>query len=545
MDAMSLAEDHFVSDLRNGRPDKTWYGKKKGQPLKYRWKTKPFHHQVAAIKTLLNNGYGGALLMEPRTGKTKVAIDWIAILHLAGKVNRVLIFCPVSVMGVWEEQLALHCPIPYNLVVWDKKSRKKHDLPAYGRDRLDIVVLNYDAMSTAGGIMYDKNGKARTDKEGNIRRSRSRGGKYTMRKKLKAWQAQCIILDESHRIKSSAAAKSKSMHILGPLAPYRLIMTGTAVTKKKRVHDIWSQWKFLNPARFHVGHDPMTFPEFKSEFCVYIRRNGYDQWVTNKNTKLLRRLIHQDAFAITREECYDLPPRLDPEIIKVPLEESARTYDDMAADMVAKIHTGEITEASIKLVQGLRLQQITSGIARTESTPEHPKGRLVRIGREKLRILEDRLSDFFEADEKVVIAAQFIADIQAIEKLCQKLRAKTFILRGGVKRQDRDDRRRAFQDYDGPAAFIMQPSAGSLGIDLSSSGTFIWYSLTRSYVDYTQAEDRIALNPRGTRFIYLLGEDTYDEVLFQSLQEDGEVAREVMRRPESLLRSEELRHSRM
>jgi SNF2 family DNA or RNA helicase len=542
---MALTEDIFMPEVGRYGVRRTWYGRKKGETLKYRWKTRPFHHQVAAIKTLLNNGYGGALLMEPRTGKTKVAIDWISILHLSGKVNRVLIFCPVSVMGVWEEQLAMHCPIPYNLLVWDKKTRKNYDLPPYGRDRLDIVVLNYDALSTAGAVMYDKNGKVRTDKEGNIRRSRSRGGKYTMRKKLKAWQPQCIILDESHRIKSPSAAKSRSIHLLGPIAEYRLLMTGTAVTKKKRVFDIYSQWQFLNPMRFRVAGEPMDFKTFKGTFCVFISRNGYQQWVTNKNNKLLRHLIHQDSFAITREECYDLPARLDPEIIKVPLEESAATYDAMAADMVAKIHTGEITEASIKLVQGLRLQQITSGIARTESTPEYPEGRLVRIGREKLRILEDRLSDFFEADEKVVIAAQFIADIAAIEKLCQKLRAKTFILRGGVKRQDRDDRRRAFQEYDGPAAFIMQPSAGSLGIDLSSSGTFIWYSLTRSYVDYTQAEDRIALNPRGTRFIYLLGEGTYDEVLFDSLQQDGEVAREIMRRPESLLRSEELRHSRM
>jgi len=119
------------------------------------------------------------------------------------------------------------------------------------------------------------------------------------------------------------------------------------------------------------------------------------------------------------------------------------------------------------------------------------------------------------------------------------------VLRGGVKRWERDQRRRDFQAYDGPAAFIMQPSSGSLGIDLSSSGTFIWYSLTSSYVDFTQSEDRIALNPHGTRFIYLLGEGTYDEVMYKILQEDGEVAKEVMRAPERILRSEELRHSRM
>src|SRR5688572_21975106 len=111
-----MTEEILVPEMRDSKylglvPKRNWMGKRKGQRLKYKWKTRPFHHQVAAIKTLLNNGYGGALLMEPRTGKTKVAIDWISILHLAGKVNRVLIFCPVSVMGVWEEQLAMHCPV--------------------------------------------------------------------------------------------------------------------------------------------------------------------------------------------------------------------------------------------------------------------------------------------------------------------------------------------------------------------------------------------------------------------------------------------------
>jgi SNF2 family DNA or RNA helicase len=187
-------------------------------------------------------------------------------------------------------------------------------------------------------------------------------------------------------------------------------------------------------------------------------------------------------------------------------------------------------------VQGLRLQQITSGIVTTEPTMEHPKGRLVRIGTEKLRVLQDRLEDFFEADEKVIIAAKFVADLNSIVELCQKLKVPTFLLRGGIKREDRDKARRDFQAHDGAAAFVMQPQAGSLGIDLSTAGTFIWYSLISSYVDYTQAEDRIALNPRGTRFIYLLGAHTYDEILYQTLQEDGEVAKAIMRSPESILR---------
>jgi SNF2 family DNA or RNA helicase len=548
---MTLTEDVIVPEVRMthwGIPivKRNILGQTKGQRLKYVWKTRPYHHQVAAVKKLLSNGYGGALLMAPRTGKTKVAIDYASIMHMAGKVNRVIVFCPVSVMGVWEDQLKMHCPVPYRLLVWDKKARKKNretgrrrqELPRYGKDILDIVVINYDALSVAGAPVIDrKTGKPkRHGEDGAIKRSRKRGGRYEMKKLILDWQPDLVMLDESHRCKSPSAKKTKMIVSIGEKTPYRVIMTGTAVTKKKRIFDIYAQWQFVNKERF-AG---LTFTEFKSEFSVMTNRNGYPQWLKNKNTRRLRQLIHQDAFAVTREECFDLPARLEPEIIKVPLEESAKVYDDMARDMIAKIHTGDITEASIKLVQGLRLQQITSGIARTESTPENPKGKLIRIGKEKLRILEDRLYDFFEAEEKVVIAARFIVDIQSIERLCKQMKVPTFVLRGGIKRQDRDRIIREFREHDGAAAFIMQPTAGSLGIDLSTAGTFIWYSLISSYVDYTQSEDRIALNPRGTRFIYLLGEGTYDEVMYESLQEDGEVAREIMKKPELLARDHTL-----
>ena len=91
---------------------------------KYKFKTKPYNHQRAAIKKLLSNGWGGALLMEPRTGKTKTAIDYMSILHQFEGVNRVLVFCPVVAIEVWKDQLADNCPVPYRLVIMDKDGRK-------------------------------------------------------------------------------------------------------------------------------------------------------------------------------------------------------------------------------------------------------------------------------------------------------------------------------------------------------------------------------------------------------------------------------------
>lgn len=495
--------------------------------MKYKFKTKPYKHQVAALRKLLELKWGGALLMEPRTGKTKVAIDFASILHMAGKCNRVLIVCPSAVMDVWVDEILLHCPVKHTITVWDKKGRKKVDLPRYGRNVLDFVIINYDAFSTPGKIT------GRRD-DGSAKRSRTRGGRYDIYNKFKAWQPQAIFLDESHRIKSPNARKTRMLRKLGPLASYRVIMTGTAVTKKKRVFDLYAQWKFLNPESPLVKGQNLA--DFKARFGVWTDRNGYPQWIKERNPKTLHRLVHAEAFAVARDECFDLPDAFPDQIIHVPLEESAKVYDDMAEEMIAMIESGEVTEASIRLVQNLRFSQITSGLAKTAPTPTNPEGRWAVIGSEKLRVLEDLLVDWFDQGEKIVICARFRLDIERIRALCKKLKVDAQVLYGGQKREERTQEIRRFREKTGPAAFIMNPSAGSMGIDLRTASTMVWYSMIQSFVDYSQSRDRIALSGKANRYVFLLAEGTYDELQYETLGDDEALVKLIMSSPERLRR---------
>lgn len=551
----------------------------------YKFKTKPYSHQVKALKKLMGNRWGGALLMEPRTGKTKVAIDYASILHLRGHVNRVVVFAPTGVMGVWEEEIPVHCPVKHRVTVWDKDARKEVPLPRFGQDVLDFVVVNYEAASTAGSYRRDpKTGKVcywkqyrkgaryqprpdryyrdedgdliwwlynkdarrydqvaegtegaelRIDPEVHKIRDK-KGGRYEFKRKIAAWQPQLIILDESHRIKSPSAAKSRTIHALGRLASFRVLMTGTVVTKKKRIYDVYSQWLFLNRKRFvdETG-EPMTFQEFKDNFSVITKRNGYPQWLRNKNEDTLHTLMHKDAYSVLREDCFDLPP-LTTQLIPVHLDESLEAYDQMAEDMVARIKTGEITEASIALVQGLRLRQLSNGIARTVGTKENPKGRQVIIGSEKLGVLESRLEDLMEAGEHVIIGASFRGDIQRIQKMCDKHKWTNFAVYGGVDRRERQVMRIEFERCQEGAIFIGNPAAASEGIDLRSSAIMIWYSLPTSWVHYRQFMDRNALHP-GPRFVEYLIASGADQLVYDTLMEDGDVGKMMITSPERLL----------
>lgn len=491
---------------------------------KYTFKTKPYSHQVKAIRKLMRNGDGGELFMDPRTGKSKTTVDYASILALKGEIDKVLIVAPARVMHTWVQQFHTHCPLIAHVTIWDAKERRKGPPPPVrGTYDLTVTIINYEAFATPGKKL--KSG----------RRSKA-SGRFKNRQHLRSWlhstdRKSLIVLDESHRIANPSGSAANMVVSMQGDAKYKLILTGTPVTKAKKQHDLYMQYKFRDPKRFG---DLGTADEFKNHYGRWIHDNGYPQWVGPRNQTDLQERIHRTAVVVKRDDCFDLPPK-QVFIDRIPLTTSAPVYDQMAAEMVAQIIRAKEThtiEATIKLVQGLRLRQITGGVATTD------EGKLIRIGREKLNRLREIMEASAEHDEKLVVCAQFKADLSAIARMArQEFKVPTFELRGGVSLDQASRDLREFERMDGCGIYVVQPQSGAEGIDLSTAPHLVWYSLTPSWVKYTQMNDRIALSRVSTSFTYLLGQDTVDEVLYDTLQQDGEVARAILEKPEKLLRN--------
>ena len=73
--------------------------------MKYKFKTKPFRHQMDILINSWNKE-NYAIFADMGTGKSKVIIDNIAILHDKGKINGALIVAPKSIIGNWAKGLA-------------------------------------------------------------------------------------------------------------------------------------------------------------------------------------------------------------------------------------------------------------------------------------------------------------------------------------------------------------------------------------------------------------------------------------------------------
>ena len=504
--------------------------------MRYPFKTKPYAHQIEGMRFAFrqfNQGLGAGLLFEPRTGKTKTAIDIAAALHLKRKVRKVMVIAPNRVLGTWAREFHAHCPLVHEMIVWDAKERRKGAIrqPA-GHLDLQVLVTNFETFATPGKTLPSG------------RRSRSTG-RFKNRDYVQKWidgEDVLIIVDESHKLKNPSGKASNMIVGMRKDFRYQLILTGTPITKARRAADIYMQWRLINPVRFSEWG--ATYEDFRKHTGKWIEANGFPQWVGAREDGIrdLHRGIHMDGLVIKRDECFDLPPRLPDRIIEVPLTTSGKHYDEMAQQMLTMLENGEIAEASIPLVVGIRLGQITSGhVGIMKPHPTNPDKQITEVhhvGDEKLNALMDLLrEETIEKDEPTIVVARWQRDLDAIQGACKTLKIPAYAIRGGMTRSSTDDALRMFSKHvDSAAVMIVQPQAGGVGLDMRVAGHTIWYSLTPSYVDYTQMKDRNALHPNAVQHTYLLAPDTVDTLLYATLQGDGEFARAILKRPQAILR---------
>ena len=88
--------------------------------MNYKFKTKPFEHQLDALKASYDKEVF-AYFMEMGTGKSKVLLDNAAILYDKGEINALLIIAPKGVYKNWyDSEIPTHLPdhIDKKMILW-------------------------------------------------------------------------------------------------------------------------------------------------------------------------------------------------------------------------------------------------------------------------------------------------------------------------------------------------------------------------------------------------------------------------------------------
>ena len=457
----------------------------------FEFKTKPHEHQRKAF-FLGRDQRVFAYLMEMGTGKSKVLLDNIAHLWAEGKINGALIVAPNGVHRQWvREQIPTHMPewVPYKALAYKPgtPSRVLREIRTLlEKDgRLPILTMNVEAFQHPSGKIY-------------------------------AWEflnntAPLMAIDESTRIKTIGAKRTRTLIELGARAVYRRILSGSPVTKG--VEDLFAQIKFLDPDVLGFS----SFYTFRNMYCVM---GGFDnkQVVGYQNLEDLTKKLDGISFRVTKDECLDLPPKIY-KTVEVELSKMQRQlYDQLKENFFLEVN-GEVVDVAEAIVRLLRFQQIVSGLL---PDPEDPS-KVVRIPGENPRIeaVKDILED---VQGKTIVRARFREDIKWLNEALKMY--NPVIYDGSVKSNDRDKAIESFMTDPNCRVFIGNQAAAGIGLNLTAANTVIYYSNSFDAEHRWQSEDRChrigQLN--HVTYIDLVAPKTIDRAIVRALRKKKNVA---------------------
>ena len=451
---------------------------------KARVKAKLFAHQQDAYDFALDafeKGKAVALLADMGTGKSMMTIAITGTLEAEKGVKKMLVVCPKSIVGVWEDEFRKFADYRYALTVLDGTMDKKRASFNYMQGAaLQIIVVNYESC-------------------------------WRLEAEITKWKPDLIVCDESSKIKTPSASQSKALHRLGRQSKYNIILTGTPITGSPL--DIFSQYKFLDDSIFGT-----SFYLFRNRYAIL---GGYQNRmiVGYRHLDELVEKVHSIAFRIKIEDAVDLPPFID-ETRAITLEPKAQSlYRMLEQDCYAELANGEVTARNV-LTQLLRLAQCTGGFIRDDV-----KGEAQQVSGAKLDALEDIIDNCLDEEKKVVVFARFVPEIEAIAAMLKKKKIGYAQIYGATT--DRADQVKKFQEDPEIKVFIGQLQTTGMGLTLTAANVAVFYSLDFSYANYEQSRARIHRIGQKQKclYIHLVGKGTVDEKILNALKHKGDIAK--------------------
>lgn len=403
-------------------------------------------HQRVAVEKLLPSRIG-ALFMEMGTGKTRTAIEMIALRQ--EKISKVVWFCPVSLKETIRHEIGKHTDTtPDDIHVFDQKTGRRTIPKAFW------YVVGIESMSASKRVIFTVN--ALIDEN-------------TM-----------VIVDESSYIKGHHSARTDWITRVAERARYRLILTGTPISQG--VVDLFAQMRFLSPKI--LGY--RSFYSFAANHLEYSEKYP-GLIVRSHNTAYLAAKIKPYVYQVTKKECLNLPSKLYHSQYFSMTWDQRLAYERAKEQILMEIDDDKFDSFTIfRLFTAL--QQIVCGFwneidlkTKAETFHEFTHGRIDLLMNNIHQIPEN---------EKIIIWAKYKYDIEQINhRLTGSYGADcTALFYGAINEKHRADQVVKFRN--GARFFLATQSCGGHGLTLNESHHTFFYNNAFKYSERLQAEDR-------------------------------------------------------
>lgn len=536
-------------------------------------------YQLRALRRVIETKGVTALLLDPGLGKTAVVLDYASLLALKSPTEeaRVLVVCPLAAVDSWVIQAEEWISPQVNYwaeVVEGSVMQKVEALAARGGDPFPrIRHRKGEALrppKLKKGEAPRAHGVSRTWAVGSRPEVKPQDGPdavpgprvvlevlnldtFSQRRSLgpknvsdylfeavRRFQPDLVVVDESHKIKGAGANASKLLGRVAEYVPRRIILTGTVMPHSPA--DVFGQWRFLEPYAFGWT-DPQgrkrkaTMSGFEDRFAVKGGFMGREiiRWT---NLDVLHEIMARNSIVIRKEDALDLPPvqSLTLPVHLSPREE--RAYASMKKELAALIRDEEgrpvpavdedgeplLATVSSKLVQAMRLRQITAGHIKADDGEVH------ELGTSKVDTIASHVNDTLAGEKRVVVFGVFKHELAALAKALDVPGTEVLKIDGETPKPVRQQYRQRFGSDD-PARLVIVAQISTLNLavnELVTASHAVFSSLNRQRDDYEQAMGRLDRSgqTRPVTFWHAVAPGTVDEVILRAFhrQESLETA---------------------
>jgi len=406
---------------------------------RYKWTGRydPYDHQktTASFMTLNKKSF---CFNEQGTGKTASAIWASDYLLTQGKVNRVLVICPLSIMeSAWRNDLfnfAMHRKVD---VAYGSAKKRKEII----QNDAEYIIINYDGLEIVSEEVAN-------------------GG------------FDLIIVDEATHYKNVQTKRWKTLNKLVGKDTWLWMMTGTPAAQSPT--DAYGIAKLVNPEGV-----PRFFGSFRDQVMQKITNF---KWIPKENSTDTVHQALQPAIRYTKEECLDLPPMV---YVKREVDMTAQQkkyYKELKNKMIMQAAGEQITAANAAVSMN-KLLQISSGAVYTDN------GEALEFDiSNRYKVMREVID---ESSKKVLVFVPFKHTIDLLTDKLRKDGITTEIIRGDVTAAKRTDIFKRFQEQDDPKVLVIQPQSAAHGVTLTAANTVIWWAPTSSLETYAQANARV------------------------------------------------------
>jgi SNF2 family DNA or RNA helicase len=357
-------------------------------------KTPFFQHQAEAFPKILDmlrrDGYAG-LFIDMGLGKTILTLyTFYHELLAKGEADHLIIVAPKTLLGTWRDEMAKHLDT-FDVLTWKGCGPKAlaAGMASFIKTPGKVFLVNVEAFQNKNAQLHNFMTK-------------------TMESK------RCLLaVDESNFCKSPTAARTKAIIKLAEMATYRMILTGTEITKS--CLDLYTQFKILKSDFW----TPYTgFYPWRCRYAVLETEYGaggrtYQKVVGFQRQEELMAKIAPHVIRLKKDDVIDLPEKRFQEIWLDMPPVLRKVYDELKKELIAEYQGRELTVVNAAVLFG-RFRQLVGGhfpamkYEGNENLPFDIKDNL------KLQFLLDELEDI-DASEKVIVWACFREEIKLLQ----------------------------------------------------------------------------------------------------------------------------------